>query len=204
MRPGRLPQPYPDSLTNRLPAAHPGINAVRETLQDCPHPAGSSPANAADLDPRHPPPAVQASLRAPSSCWPALVSLLVATAPAAARAVVRPPGDRRLVRRRPHRRHVRAPLLRRRDRDPAARRARLLERQGGHRARAAGEAARRASPRPRRPIPPRTTRATGATGGRAGDAAEPTATSRRPDDGVAEAAAAGRRRERELGARSRC
>ena len=90
----------------------------------------------------HPPPASSyaALARARAARWPCCSSRRTRRR----RPLLRTPGDRRLVRRRPRRRHVRAPLLRRRDRGAAARRARLLEREGGHPARAPGEAARRA------------------------------------------------------------
>ena len=144
--PRKAPRQYPGSLTKRLPSVHPGINAVRETLQDCPHHAGAAHTNHPTLVSRHPPPAVQAHRSRSPRAGRVRLAAHRHRAGSQRRSALRPPGGRRLVAGRPYRRHLRGSLLRRRDREPPSRRARLLERAGGHHARAPGQAARRACP----------------------------------------------------------
>jgi hypothetical protein len=67
---------YLRRLTNRLPAAHAHLNAVRETLHYSPHPAGDRPRT----DPLTPPAAPHRAL----VLIAALATLLVVAAPAAA------------------------------------------------------------------------------------------------------------------------
>ena len=117
--------------------SHPGLNHVRETHQN--RPAGSPVGRrtAADLDHRLLiPPAPDRPARAPRRRGPRARARRRRAR--SRRRDVRQEGDRRLVRQRPGRRQLPAALLRRRDRRASARRPRLLEREGRHRARAAG------------------------------------------------------------------
>ncbi len=80
---GKPPATYPRGLTNRLPAAHPDINAVRETLQHSPHDAGENTPEPDTVTPAAAHEPARRALRA-LLLVAAFVALLVAASPAGA------------------------------------------------------------------------------------------------------------------------
>jgi hypothetical protein len=80
---GRPRAPYPHGQTNRLRAAHPDLNTVRETLQDSPHPRGRTSRNETLRNPVTPHEPIRRALRV-LLVLAAFGALLVTAAPAAA------------------------------------------------------------------------------------------------------------------------
>ena len=132
MHPGKLPCRTPGALQT-VYLRSPGHQRRPRDSPRLPAPCGLQPTRTTPtLVPRHPPPAVQARRARSLRAGRVRLAARRHRAGSRRRSALRPPGDRRLVAGRPHRRHLRGPLLRRRDREPPARRARLLERAGGH------------------------------------------------------------------------